>query len=89
MSARIEVLAVHKGHEEIKLPDDPKEAKEKILELQRKGYTLYLKDNQTDKKIINLDENTGEWIVLENVEQETRIPLKDSIVTAVAPVTGG
>lgn len=89
MSAIIEILAIHKGHEEIKLPDDPKEAKTKVAELQRAGYSLYLKDNGTDKKIKNLDETTGEWIVSETIEKETRFPLKDSVVTAIAPVAGG
>lgn len=89
MRAIIEVLAMGKGHEEVVLPEDPKEAKIKVDEMLQKRYTLLLSIEGTEKKVTGFDGDKGEYIVSETKAIEERFPFAGTKVTAVAPTAGG
>ena len=76
-----------KGHEEVILPEDPKEAKVKVDEMLQKRYTLLLSIQGTEKKITGFDGEKGEYIVAET--EEKRYPFAGTKVPAVAPTAGG
>jgi hypothetical protein len=97
MAGKIEVLNTTKGHEEVTLPEDKAEAKQKVDDMMKKGYSLFVTvedgDKKEDKKVTGFDGETGDYLVKEIVTKKEdvihRFPSATAKVTAVAPVAGG
>lgn len=91
MSGIIEVLAVGKGHDEVKLPDDGVEAKAHVDDLKKKGYAIFVSHEGTDYKVDDFDPVTKEYVITQTVteQKEVRIPAATAKATAIAPTAGG
>lgn len=91
MAGVIEVLAVGKGHDEVKLPDNGVEAKAHVDDLKKKGYAIFVSHEGSDYKVDDFDPETNEYLITQSVtEQKTiRIAAATAKATAIAPTAGG
>lgn len=89
MAGIIEVLAVGKGHDELKLPDNGQEAKAHVDDLKKKGYAIFVQHEGTDYKVDDFDPATNEYLISKTTTETIRIASATAKATAIAPTAGG